>query len=1082
MDLIVYQMMQLQIIHIADGYRVVERLAGTAVIQNAFAVFPQAGVPEQRSDILFLGAVKDGGSHVQAQSVGREAQMNLQHLADVHAGGHAQGVQHNIQRRAVGQEGHILLRQNAGNDALVAVAAGHLIAHGDFPLLCDIAAHHHVDAGAQLVAVGPGEDLHIHNNAAGAVRHPQGGVPHFAGLFAKDGPQQPLFGGQLGFALGRYLAHQDIAGPHLGAHSDNAPFVQVPQGLFAHIGDIPGDVFGSQLGVSRFRLIFLNVDGGIHIVPHQPLVEQHGVFVIVPFPGHKADEGVFAQSDLAQRGGGAVGDDVVLFHPISHADDGLLVDAGTLIGAHKFNEPVGLLPQLVVFNGHIPGGDSGHCAVSQSQRHCARVHRRLIFNAGSHKGRFGLEQRHSLPLHIGAHQRPVGVVVFQEGNHGGGHRDHHFRRNVHQIHPLPLDLDDLVPMAAGHPGGLDAALFVQGLVGLGHDVLVLNVRRHIPDFVRHHAGFLVHHPIGGFDKAVVVDPGIGGHIGNQADVGAFWGLDGAQAAIVAVVNVPDFHVSPIPGKAAGAQGGHTALMGQLGQRVVLVHELRQRRRAEKLLDGRGDRPDIDKALGRHQIQVLDGHALPDHPLHAAEADAELVLQQLAHAAQPPISQVVDIVRRAHAVGQAVQIVDRGQDIVHDDVFGNQVVYAVPYGLQQVFALMLLHQLAQDGKAHSLVDAQLLFFAFHKIAQAHHVVGKNLYFFSFHIHKGCGNAFALQLRRLFPVQGLTGNSQHFAGQRVGGRARQLLAAEPLGDGHFLIEFITPYCGKIVSLRVKKQVVQQRLGAVHCGRLARAQPFVNFNQRVLCGFDSGILVQRGHNALVFAKKLLDFRVCADADGPDQRSDWQLAVFIDAHIKHVVGVGFIFQPGTPIGDNRAAQQRLVGPFVVQAVIHSRRTDDLGHHHPLGAVNDKGAAVGHLGEIPHKDLLLLDLAGFLVAQAHPHFNRRRIGGVPLLAFLHRIFRFFLHGIIQEGQLQIAGVVGDGPHVPKNLPQARVQKPLIRFFLDFNEVGHLEHFLGPRKADPLFSAALDFAILFPVVHLPHSVSCQLAIRQGALH
>ncbi len=189
----------------------------------------------------------------------------------------------------------------------------------------------------------------------------------------------------------------------------------------------------------------------------------------------------------------------------------------------------------------------------------------------------------------------------------------------------------------------------------------------------------------------------------------------------------------------------------------------------------------------------------------------------------------------------------------------------------------------------------------------------------------------------------------------------------------------------------------MGAVHCGRLARAQPFVNFNQRVLCGFDSGILVQRGHNALVFAKKLLDFRVCADADGPDQRSDWQLAVFIDAHIKHVVGVGFIFQPGAPIGDNRAAQQRLVGPFVVQAVIHSRRTDDLGHHHPLGAVNDKGAAVGHKRKIAHENNVLGNFARFLIFQPCLNTQGSGISNITLLAFADGVLGSIVDGVINK-------------------------------------------------------------------------------------
>ena len=46
---------------------------------------------------------------------------------------------------------HVLDRQDAGDHALVAVAAGHLVALGDLALLGDRDAHQRVDAGRQLV-------------------------------------------------------------------------------------------------------------------------------------------------------------------------------------------------------------------------------------------------------------------------------------------------------------------------------------------------------------------------------------------------------------------------------------------------------------------------------------------------------------------------------------------------------------------------------------------------------------------------------------------------------------------------------------------------------------------------------------------------------------------------------------------------------------------------------------------------------------------------------------------------------------------------------------------------------------------
>ena len=116
-----------------------------------------AGLHEQLADLLFIRAVEDRGCDLPAERMRGIAEVDFQNLTDVHTGRNAQRVQHDIQRRAVRQERHILLRQDAGHDALVAVAACHLIADGDLSLLRDVDAHDLVDAGSQLVAVLAGE-------------------------------------------------------------------------------------------------------------------------------------------------------------------------------------------------------------------------------------------------------------------------------------------------------------------------------------------------------------------------------------------------------------------------------------------------------------------------------------------------------------------------------------------------------------------------------------------------------------------------------------------------------------------------------------------------------------------------------------------------------------------------------------------------------------------------------------------------------------------------------------------------------------------------------------------------------------
>ena len=162
----------------------------------------------------------------------------------------------------------------------------------------------------------------------------------------------------------------------------------------------------------------------------------------------------------------------------------------------------------------------------------------------------------------------------------------------------------------------------------------------------------------------------------------------------------------------------------------------------------------------------------------------------------------------------------------------------------------------------------------------------------------------------------------------------------------------------------------------------------------------------------------------------------------------------------DNRRGKQHLVGLVELAAVVNAGRADQLGDDGAFCAVDDEGCGVGHLREITHEDLLLLDLACLLVAQAHADLERRSVCGVARLALLNAVLGFLIHRVIEEGKLQITGVVRDGRGVGKNLTQALVEEPLVGLFLHLDQIGHLQNLFDARKA-----LSCGFAVLY-VFHL----------------
>ena len=140
------------------------------------------------------------------------------------------------------------------------MASRHLIARRDLAALRHRDAHHHIHTGGEVGIVFAREDLDVHNFSAFAMRHPQRSILHITRFFAEDGTQQALFRRKFFFAFWRYLPDQDIVRSHFGADADDPVLIQVLDRLFTDIRNVAGDLFGAQLGITRFHFVFLNMD------------------------------------------------------------------------------------------------------------------------------------------------------------------------------------------------------------------------------------------------------------------------------------------------------------------------------------------------------------------------------------------------------------------------------------------------------------------------------------------------------------------------------------------------------------------------------------------------------------------------------------------------------------------------------------------------------------------------------------------------------------------------------------------------------------------------------------------------------
>ena len=156
MHLISNEVVEFQEIDVSDCYLLCKRFTAPAVIENAFTglltTFREIGFGEHIKNFFLCCSIKYRGFCSDVEFMACPSKMDFQDLTDVHSRGDTQRVQHQLNRRTVRKIGHILLRQNFGNNTFIAITTCHLIAHRNRTLAGNIDFHTLNNAGFQLIA------------------------------------------------------------------------------------------------------------------------------------------------------------------------------------------------------------------------------------------------------------------------------------------------------------------------------------------------------------------------------------------------------------------------------------------------------------------------------------------------------------------------------------------------------------------------------------------------------------------------------------------------------------------------------------------------------------------------------------------------------------------------------------------------------------------------------------------------------------------------------------------------------------------------------------------------------------------
>ena len=194
---------------------------------------------------------------------------------------------------------------------------------------------------------------------------------------------------------------------------DNTAVIQCRENFLRNVGNIAGNFFGTQLGVTSVDFVLFDMNRGQHVLGNHALGEDNRILIVQALPRHVCHEQVLAQSELATVGGGAVRDNVTLFHTLTGLDHNTLVVAVARVRAGELHDRVRAAGAVIITDHHQVSRDLRDHASFLRQHGVTGVKRSVLLHAGTHHGSLRLQQRHSLTLHVRAHQRAVRVVVLK---------------------------------------------------------------------------------------------------------------------------------------------------------------------------------------------------------------------------------------------------------------------------------------------------------------------------------------------------------------------------------------------------------------------------------------------------------------------------------------------------------------------------------------------------------------------------------------------------------------------------------------------------------------------------------------------
>ena len=216
------------------------------------------------------------------------------------------------------------------------------------------------------------------------------------------------------------------------------------------------------------------------------------------------------------------------------------------------------------------------------------------------------------------------------------------------------------------------------------------------------------------------------------------------------------------------------------------------------------------------------HSLSYHTLKSGETDTILVLEKFTYCSDTTVSEMVDIIIVSDAVLKVHVVVDGCEDIILGDVLGNKSLNIASDSTRKLLGIISvsIENLSEDRIIYSLLDSEILGIAINEVRQINHHVGENSLVLLLGLDNNILNSGILN--GICKFCGYCGSCccDYFTGKRIDYILCKDVISDTVLESHLLVELVTAYSCKVVSLGLKEKSSQIVLGVLFINDVAGA----------------------------------------------------------------------------------------------------------------------------------------------------------------------------------------------------------------------------------------------------------------------